>query len=159
MNSPPDVLIQPCELGRGLFAARAFVPQERILKFIGPVITFAEAIAKGEAEANVLQFDHDRYLDLEAPGVFLNHSCAPNTGISDGYWLIALHTIAVGEELRFDYSTTMHENRWMMACRCGASNCRGTVADFRLLPHDRREHYLRLGIVQPFIAQALGAAR
>lgn len=155
MNPPPEIEIKSCALGRGLFATRAFGAGERILKFTGPVISLEEAIAKGEAEANPLQFDHDRYLDLEPPAVFLNHSCEPNTGISAGHWLIALRPLAAGEELRYDYSTTMHENRWTMACLCGAPICRGKVSDFHLLPPDLRQHYLRLGIVQPFIVRTL----
>ncbi|MEY2881896.1 MAG: hypothetical protein RLZZ15_4276 [Verrucomicrobiota bacterium] len=154
-----NVFVADCALGRGLFAARAFASGERILEFTGPVITLAKTIAKGEAEANPLQFDDDRYFDLPPPVVFLNHSCAPNTGVTDGRWLIALRKISADEELRFDYSTTMQESRWTMACRCGAANCRGVVADFRLLPIERQEHYLRLGIVQPFIVRALNEAR
>ena len=53
----------------------------------------------------------------------------------------------------------MHEDRWTMACRCGAANCRGLVADFRLLPPERQQHYLKLGIVQPFIVRALNGAQ
>jgi hypothetical protein len=153
------VYVADCALGRGVFSAREFAPGERILEFTGPIITLAEAIAKGDAEANPLQFDDHHYLDLQPPAVFLNHSCTPNTGVATDFWLVALREIPAGEELRFDYSTTMHENRWTMACRCGASNCRGLVADFRLLPLECRQHYLRLGIVQPFIVRALNGAQ
>lgn len=155
MNEP--VYIADCALGRGLFAARQIAPGERILRFTGPVISLEGTIAKGETEANPLQFDEDRYFDLTPPAVFLNHSCKPNTGITVNFWLIALREIAPDEELRFDYSTTMHENRWTMVCRCGAPECRGIVVDFRLLPRERRQHYLDLGIVQPFIVRSLGA--
>ena len=99
------------------------------------------------------------HVQLDPPGVFLNHSCVPNTGVTDDRWLVALHEIAPGEELRYDYSTTMHENRWTMACRCGATDCRGLVTDFRLLSPVRQQHYLRLGVVQPFIVRALATAQ
>ena len=153
------VYLADCALGRGVFAARHFALGERILEFTGPVISLAEAIAKGDAEANPLQFEEELYLDLLPPAVFLNHSCAPNTGIADERSLVALREILPDEELRFDYSTTMHEDHWTMACRCGAANCRGVVADFRLLPHERQQHYLQLGIVQPFIVRALNGAQ
>ena len=158
MSPESAVFVQTCELGRGLFAARTFASGERILEFGGPVITLVQTAAKGEAEANPLQFDHDRYFDIGPPAVFLNHSCAPNTGIIEQRWLVALRDIAAGEELRFDYSTTMHENRWTMQCRCGEAGCRGLVTDFRLLPPGVQRRYLQLGIVQPFIVHALGLA-
>ena len=137
---PPDVFIAPCDLGQGRFAAREFA---------------AEAIARGSLESNPLQIEATTYLDLQPPGVFLNHSCVPNTGLVESCFLVALRAIARGEELRFDYSTTMHEDHWTMTCGCGAVGCRGVVTDFRLLPTERQQHYLRLGIVQPFIVREL----
>ena len=156
---PPDIFVANCDLGKGCFAARAFVAGERILRFSGPKISFAEAIARGSLEPNPLQIEATTYLDLEPPGVFLNHSCSPNAGLVEAIFLIALRAIVRGEELRFDYSTTMHEDRWTMACCCGAGACRGVVTDFRLLPAERQGHYLRLGVVQPFILRELERLR
>ena len=152
---PDSIYVDDCDLGRGVFAARRFVPGERILEFTGPLITLADTIAKGATEANPLQIAEHLYRDLPPLSVFLNHSCTPNTGVTADHWLIALREIASDEELRFDYSTTMHENRWTMACRCGAPNCRRLVTDFRLLPLDRQQHYVSLGVVQPFIVDAM----
>lgn len=153
---PDSVFIADCELGRGLFAARAFNADEPILNFTGPLIGLAEAIAKGEAEANPLQVGPVSYIDLEPPGVFANHSCEPNAGIRDDVVLVALQPIAVGEEIRYDYSATMWEEDaawggWTMPCRCGSPRCRGVVDNFPTLPADVRVRYLSQGIVQEFI--------
>lgn len=118
----------------------------------GPVIDFAATVRMGEAQCYALQFAADRYFDLIAPTRFINHSCDPNCCVRDGS-IVALGNIADGEELTFDYSTTMDERSWTMVCRCGAPNCRGIVDDFRTLSPDIRRRYLDLGIVMPFIAE------
>jgi len=119
------------------------------------VISLAEAINKGELEANPLQIGLTTYLDLEPPGVFINHSCDPNAGTRGKYDVYSLRDISAGEEVRFDYSTSMSEGRWTMVCSCRASSCRGIVSDFRVLPLSLQKHYLELGIVQPFIVDEL----
>jgi len=152
------VFVAQCDLGRGLFAGRAFATGEAILRFEGPVITLADAIAKGDDQSNPLQIGDTLYLDIQPPGVFANHSCDPNTGITDDRVLVALRPIAVGEELRYDYSTTMWEGIWTMQCRCGSPKCRGVIDDFPELPAELRAAYLRLGVVQGFIVRRLRAA-
>ncbi|MFM2158783.1 MAG: hypothetical protein RLZZ124_1257 [Cyanobacteriota bacterium] len=151
----PDVLVGPCPLGRGLFAARPFRAGERILVFRGPEIDFRAVVAKGEAEANPLQIGPDRYLDIDAPAVCANHSCRPNAGIVNDRVLMAIAPIRSGEEIRYDYSTTMWEGHWTLPCACGSPDCRGVVDDFPTLPADLQRRYLRLGIVQRFIVRGL----
>jgi len=44
---------------------------------------------------------------------FFNHSCDPNAGLQiDGQkvWLVAIKNITQGEEITWDYSTTMDED-------------------------------------------------
>jgi hypothetical protein len=73
--------------------------------------------------------------------------------------MIAIRDIGIGEEICYDYSTTMAEGFWTLQCRCGAESCRGLVTDFELLPDQIREKYLSLGIVQRFIAHKVRQAR
>lgn len=147
-----DVVVRECELGRGLFAARSFAPGELILRFTGRRYGRDDPIHQTETGANLLQTGWRTYILLDPPGVYANHSCRPNAGVVHNRMLAAIEPIAEGQEIRFDYSTTMAENFWTMPCRCGAPGCRATVTDFRLLPAAVRERYLRLGIVQGFIA-------
>ncbi|MBI2814556.1 MAG: SET domain-containing protein-lysine N-methyltransferase [Opitutae bacterium] len=153
-----SVYVGECALGQGLFAGRDFGAGEEILQLTGPLISLAETISMGEQEANPLQIGIGKYIDMEEPGVFLNHSCEPNAGIVKSRTLIALSSIEAGEEIRYDYSTTMDENRWTMVCLCGAKGCRGLVQDFRLLPFELQSSYLRRGVVQEFIANKLKGA-
>jgi hypothetical protein len=140
-----------CELGRGLFVDRPYGAGETICVLGGAIITLAEVIAKGEAEADPLQIGPDAYIDLVEPFRCLNHSCKPNVGVQDDVFLVALRAIIAHEELRFDYSTTMGEARWTMQCHCGSELCRGVVEDFERLPEELRNGYLGMRIVQGFL--------
>jgi len=152
-SATPDsfVYVAPCELGKGVFAKKAIAQGEEFLVLEGEVISFEEVRKRGEAEGNPIQIGDDHYLDVVSPGVYLNHSCNPNTGIVRDHVLMALRDITAGEEVRIDYSTTMQENSWTMECRCGDQDCRGKITDFRLLPKAVRERYLARGVVQTFI--------
>jgi hypothetical protein len=145
------IYVNKCALGLGVFAGRDFFEGELLFRFSGPIITLAQAITKGEAEGNVLQIAPGIYIDLEAPGVFANHSCEPNAGLRDLVSGYALRPIARGEEILYDYSTTMSEQRWTMQCRCGAPSCRGVIRDFHDLPSELQRRYLAMRVVQPFI--------
>ena len=146
--------IAPCTLGYGLFAMRAFRPGDLILRLSGPRFDREDPIHFTPVGANLLQTGRRSYIMLQPPGVFANHSCDPNAGIVANRRLVAIRPIAAGDEIRYDYSTTMDEDFWTMACHCGASTCRGVVTDFRLLPPEVKERYLALGVVQRFIARA-----
>jgi SET domain-containing protein len=148
--------IQNCDVGRGLFAAEDIARGRKILTFSGPVLTLKEVRAKGAAAANALQIGIDRYLDLDEPGRFVNHSCKPNAGVVGDTSLVALQTIAMGEEIRFDYSTTVSDG-WSMECRCGTDECRGLVVAFQLLPPALQHRYAMLGLVQRFMVEQVGA--
>ena len=150
-----NVYIAGCELGQGVFAKRHVAKGEEFLVLEGTIISFAETQRKGQTEANPVQIGDDQYLDVLPPGMYLNHSCNPNTGIVRDRIMMALCDIAVGEEVRIDYSTTMQENSWTMACRCGETICRGLITDFRLIPVTVQRRYLDLGIVQDFIRPSL----
>lgn len=146
-----SVVVGRSALGRGVFAAQHFQPGQPILTFGGSVLGTPEVLALGADRAYALQIGPGEFLDLAPPGRYLNHSCDPNAGILDGRALIALRPIVPGEEIRFDYSTTMREDHWTMECRCGEYLCRRVVLDFHHLPPITQNRYLQLGIVQRFI--------
>lgn len=145
--------ISPCNLGFGVFANKPFAEGERILTFKGRNISFRDTKKKGEWECMPIQIGTGAYIDTLPLGVFVNHSCNPNAGIRDDFYLIALSSIEKDEEIRFDYSTTMQESSFTMECRCGSNRCRGIVDDFNTLPEATRYKYLEDGIVMGFIAQ------
>lgn len=137
--------------GVGVFTTKARNRGEEVVKLFGPIIDSSAAIAKGEKERDPLQNGENSYIDLEEPMRSVSHSCNPSCGVRDGNRLITLRDLAPGEEITFDYSTTMDEDRWTMECTCGAFECRGVVKDFVTLPDDVKARYFRLRVVMPFI--------
>lgn len=154
--------ISDTDVGRGVFAKKRIRKGEHILMFNGPIVTSQQAMDMdmerfGKRLGNALQVGHDEYIYIEEPGRLVNHSCDPNAGIKNDNVLVAIQEIEKGEEIRYDYSTTMDEDypgmdNWTMECECGTKNCRKTIRDFKHLPEETIERYLKLGIVQRFIA-------
>lgn len=148
-----EAIVGPSKHGTGVFTAREYRAGEIIVVLGGPVISFSEAAHKQDRECDALQIDRDRYIDLEDPFRLINHSCEPNAGIRQGKQLIAIRTIQKGEEIFYDYSTTMAENFWTMHCRCDSASCRGIVSDFKTRSIDLQQKYLNANVVMPFIAE------
>ncbi len=145
--------------GLGVFAVRPLDPGDRLFQFHGRRISFVEAVAKGEEESYALQVGRNMYVDLDPLGCLVNHSCEPNAGLLANGWLLARRRIRPGDELRYDYSTTMNEDYWTMPCDCGSAVCRGVVRDFKTLPLMLRRAYCREGIVQSHIMEEQGRGR
>lgn len=148
--------------GIGIFAARNFSKGEAIVvddhgDYYDGAISERQAISLGlDLSTHCFQIDFDRYL-LPHGSIddLINHACEPNAGIRltpDGYRLIAIRDIVVGEEVTYDYSTYITNPRERLSCACGSSRCRGDIGPFRELPASLRAHYLSLGVVGPFAA-------
>jgi len=148
-----NVFVGPSGIdGVGVFASRDIPKNGFILRFRGKRISGEEALRKGEREGEVLQVGEDEYIDPVEPGRSTNHSCEPNAGIRDDVTLIALRDIRAGEEIRFDYSTTISDgDGWEMDCRCGEKRCRGRVRAFSSLPAILRLRYAELDVVSSFL--------
>ncbi len=77
-----------------------------------------------------LQVEEQHYLvsltDCEAAD-YVNHSCAPNSGLSGQIALVAMRDIHVGEEITYDYAMSDGSNYDQFECGCGAAHCRGRV--------------------------------
>jgi hypothetical protein len=58
---------------------------------------------------------------------YINHSCAPNAGLSGQISLVALRHIAPGEEITYDYAMSDGSSYDEFPCGCGAAACRGQV--------------------------------
>jgi len=87
---------------------------------------------------------------------FFNHSCDPNAGLKITVTkavLIAIKDISPGQEITWDYSTTMDEDDWEINCNCGSNNCRGKIRDFKYLPPEIQQKYLTLDIVPEYIVR------
>ena len=145
------VSIAPARHGLGLFANFDIPPRTHILTYSGTETDLAGTLSLGEQEGHTIQVGIDRYLFPEPPFLYINHSCEPNCGLSGRNGLISIKPIRAGEELCFDYSTSMMERHWRMQCYCGASACRGIVDDFDTLPRELQQYYLANKTVARYI--------
>ena len=147
------VEVKASSFGKGLFATKPFISNEIICIATGRLITFKETLLLGDKESHSLQIDKDKYILCEAPFLYTNHSCNPNCALNENLQLFALKTIHEGDELFWDYSTSMFERHWTMKCYCGSKHCRKIIQDFDLMPEDVQTRYLQMKIVLPFIIE------
>lgn len=149
------ISIQDAKFGKGLFALVDIPKNTVITSITGPPMNFLDTIGLKERESHTIQVGIDRYILCDPPFLYSNHSCEPNCGVTPALELISLQSIHKGEELLWDYSTSMLERHWTMNCRCGCNNCRHLITDFDLLPQKLQQHYTQLNIVLPFILEQL----
>ena len=147
--------------GLGVFAAKAFKPERTILKIAGRVVHHRVLWKRrGSFAANCFRYGPETYLDPgDHPARYLNHSCEPNSAIrkvNNQIRLVAAAPIDPGDEVVFDYSTTIGDDDiWTMRCNCGESTCRGRIKRFGSLPRALKERYLAGGLVPKYIIATL----
>ena len=151
------LVVRNTACGRGVFAVEAIPNGAQIIRFTGPFLRYRET---GPA-TYALQIGPDLYIGASGGADdFINHSCEPNSGlhiVGTTADLHAIRNIAAGEEILFDYSTTLDENDFTMACLCGTSSCRKIIGDGKYLPEGVWERYLRLGIIPEYVQRSRAA--
>ncbi len=154
--------------GNGVFAKKKFEKGEFICFLTGERISLDEMIRRAdekmEEPSDPLQIGLETYIDLdEVPRTF-NHSCDPNAYIRNENELVSLRDIQKGEEIVYDYSTTMFDNVkkiidagreiWTCKCNCGSDTCRGIIDQFKTVPKETQEFYLSGKYAPDFILKA-----
>lgn len=151
--------------GRGVFALKKIAKGQTICFMEGELCNLEEMIRRVdegiEKSADPLGVDDELYLDLNSVCRTFNHSCSPNAFIRGKNELVALRDIEVGEEITYDYSTTMNDNEekikksggtlWTCKCRCGSKNCRGIIDQFRNLPKATQDYYIKNKFMPDFM--------
>lgn len=150
-------------LGTAVFSARSFTAGSVVTQFSGPIVHKSEMPEDYEGENDrYVQFDREYFLGPSGNyDDLINHSCDPNAGLKfDGtnILLVALRDINVGEEITWDYSTTMFENGWKMRCDCRAEGCRKIVGDFMLLDAEIQQKYMKLNVIPPYIKEYMDSS-
>ena len=138
--------------GKGVFALQNLAEGEKIIEYVGEVITWDEAQDRHPHDPSdpnhtfYFHVDEDRVIDALYCGNssrWINHSCDPNCEADEEegrIFIKALRNIKAGEELNYDYGLIIDEpyTKKLKAeypCWCGAKNCRGTL----LSPKDRED--------------------
>ena len=144
--------------GYGVFADWVFASGETIMLFGGERFSRSQLpVPYDEGDDHFVQIGPDQYMGPSGQlDDFVNHSCDPNAGLvinRTDVILVAIRPIVEQEEITWDYSTTMDEDEWELACLCGSSNCRKTIRDFRHLAPELRKRYGNLGIVPSYLSR------
>lgn len=155
----PHLFIDQTVHGKGVRARTNLTSGTILVHISGPRVNYWETIALGKKESYCLQVGLSNYIKPLFPFFLFNHSCVPNCGINEQLQLITLRDMPAGEELTWDYSTSMLERGWTLNCSCGQTNCRQVITDFDLLPKSLQKHYLDNGIVLPFIKEYMNAKK
>lgn len=142
--------------GKGVVAARRIRKNQRLIEYIGEIITNEEADQRyddeGMARHHTFLFtlDNKRVIDGNRSGNiarFINHSCQPNCEAVEedgGIWIYAFRNIQPGTELTYDYSfehkgKLTEKDREMYPCYCGSVKCRGTILKIKRKRRSRKK--------------------
>lgn len=147
-------------LGKAVFAAQGFAAGDEIVRFTGRRFRAdrVPSLMRGSSDRFV-QVTPDHYMGPSGRiDDLINHSCAPNAGLRFGardhggaVVLVAIREIAAGEEIAWDYSTTLAESNWHMICRCGSPECRRVIGNFATLAPERQEWFRSHNLVAPYL--------
>lgn len=124
---PTDIVVKESSIeGRGVFARRDFKKGEVVLKWGNSrELTQKQADGLSENEKRYVECFGGRYLLMQPPERFVNHSCDANTFVF-GRCDVAKRDIQKGEEITSDY-TEINSPYVDMKCNCGSKNCRGFI--------------------------------
>ena len=130
--------------GQGVFALVDIPKGERIIEYLGEIISWEEAQRRHPHDPDdpnhtfYFHIDEQHVIDALYGGNdarWINHSCDPNcvADEEDGrIFITARRKIKAGDELNYDYGLVIDEPltpelKADYPCWCGSRNCRGTL--------------------------------
>lgn len=144
--------------GMGVFARVPIAAQEVLAVWGGRVVDEAGLRDLTPRDRQLaLQVEDGLYLAPSGPpepADFVNHSCAPNAGLSGQVVLVSMRAIEPGEQVCYDYAMSESTPYDEFRCRCGAAECRGRVTG-----EDWRQPELQAryeGYFSPYLARKIG---
>ncbi len=151
-----SLILKKTRNGKGVFANKNFKKYEQIIQFHGKLLTYEQFPAHyTKMEDYCVQIGKNLYMGPSGRiDDFINHSCNPNSGPKingKNAFLMAIKNIKKREEITWDYSTTMDEDFWEIACNCRSKNCRKRIGDFKYLTKKLKQKYIKLGIVPRYL--------
>jgi len=123
---------------RGLYASKNIKTGEKIIEYIGRLISKkeAETNSKFDNKKDIYLFNINEKWDLDGDyrwntARLINHSCNPNCEVEGKglkLWIVAIKDIKKGEELSYDYGFSYSkEDLKNFVCRCGSKKCCGYI--------------------------------
>ncbi len=136
-TSPLEIRDTP-NMGRGVYAKEAIAHGTCLVVCQG----WIAASDQLHDDWHAMQVGPDDWLCSTGGNLddYINHSCEPNAGFSTGEpALFALRNIAAGEQIGWDYSTSIAEAGWELRCLCGSPTCRGVIRPWFELSQNNRD--------------------
>ncbi len=123
---------------RGLYASKNIKTGEKIIEYIGRLISKkeAETNSKFDNKKDIYLFNINEKWDLDGDyrwntARLINHSCNPNCEVEGKglkLWIVAIKDIKKSEELSYDYGFSYSkEDLKNFVCRCGSKKCCGYI--------------------------------
>lgn len=143
-------------LGKAVYATCRFAEGAELMRFTGRRFHVDDipSLMRGR-EDRFVQVTPDHYMGPSGQlDDLVNHSCDPNAGLrftDDGVILVALRAIAAGDEVTWDYSTTLAQSNWHMICQCRSPECRRVIGNFDTLSPERQEFFRARNLVAPYL--------
>lgn len=125
----------PQKGGWGVFAKDAIGKDELLVDYSqgkGAFISQKEANSLYDKGIDhMIQVDEDKFFAATKPediedGDFINHSCDPNSGLSESMRIIARRPIKPGEEITLDYAM-FDSSPYTFSCLCNSPDCRKII--------------------------------
>ena len=69
--------------------------------------------------------------------------------------MFAIRRIEAGEEVVYDYSSTVAPTVWEMRCECGTEKCRKSLGDILSVPPHQLAAYKKSGALQRYMRALL----
>jgi len=148
--------VRETHLGKAVFAARAFAAGDPLLEFTGRRLPADKVPARMAGPGDrYVQVTPEHYMGPSGRlDDLVNHSCDPNAGLrftDAGVFLVAIRAIAPGEEVTWDYSTTLANPDWHMICGCQSAGCRRVIGSFDTVDPERQHFYRARDLVAPYL--------
>lgn len=131
--------------GNGVVVGENIKKGEIIQRFKGKIkshVVENKEDSISDVYTNWLGVGKDKWIEVEYPLQYVNHSCNPNSGIKGRVTIVALRNIKKDEEITIDYSTTESDDLWEMKCKCREKNCRHIIRSIQYLPERQFKKYL-----------------
>ena len=154
-KNPKLIVKDTKKYGKGVFAEED-IKKESVIYVLGgkkmsPNVFYRVVNSNKEDIDDPLQIGKRTYIDLDKFSRSFNHSCNPNAGIRKSSEMFALTNINKGEQITFDYSSTIAPTKWKMKCKCGSKNCRKILGDILSIPEKQLDYYKKVGALQKYM--------
>jgi hypothetical protein len=121
---------------RMLIATRDFVPGD----ILGTISR--GKILSSPTYLTVQQSDTEHFMLQPEFLQYINHSCRPNVFFDlDAMQVVCVRPVKAGDELTYFYPATEWDMAQPFDCRCGETNCLGTIQGARHLPKEVLRSY------------------